>query len=147
MKIVTVTRLATATALSCVVAAQAAEPVVEKVSVRAVTHFDFDRTGIRAQDQASLLADVGKMTDVTWQSVTATGHTDSIGTPAYNDKLSARRAQAVTSYLVGKGLSPTMIKAEGKGPQGPIADNASSEGRARNRRTEVEFQGVRTVSR
>ena len=125
--------------------AHAAEGGVEKVSVRAVAHFDFARSGVRPADQGALLADVGKMKDVTWQSVTATGHTDNVGSEAYNQRLSEERARAVKSYLVGKGLSPEMIAAEGKGEAGPIADNGSATGRAKNRRTEIEFQGVRNA--
>ena len=127
--------------------ARAAEGGVEKVSVRAVAHFDFARSGVRPADQGALLADVGKMKDVTWQSVTATGHTDSVGSEAYNQRLSEERAQAVKGYLVGKGLSPEMITAEGKGKAGPIADNQSATGRAKNRRTEIEFQGVRNAAK
>jgi len=125
----------------------AAEGGVEKVSVRAVAHFDFARSGVRPADQGALLADVGKMKDVTWQSVTATGHTDNVGSEAYNQRLSQERARAVKSYLVGKGLSPEMITADGKGEAGPVADNASAAGRAKNRRTEIEFQGVRNAAK
>ena len=125
--------------------AHAAEGGVEKVSVRAVAHFDFARSGVRPADQGTLLADVGKMKDVTWQSVTATGHTDNVGSGAYNQRLSEERARAVKSYLVGKGLSPEMIAADGKGEAGPVAGNGSATGRAKNRRTEIEFQGVRNA--
>jgi OmpA-OmpF porin, OOP family len=125
----------------------AADAAVETVKVRAVAHFDFDRDGVRPEDQPMLLADVAKMQGVTWQTVTAVGHTDSIGAPRYNHRLSAKRARAVKAYLVGKGLDASMIKAEGMGEAGPLADNGSAEGRAQNRRTEVEFQGVRAVSK
>ena len=121
----------------------AADAPVEKVSVRAVTHFDFSRASIRPADQAAILADVGKMSDVTWQTVTATGHTDSIGRVNLNERLSARRAAAVKAYLVGKGLDPSMIRTQAKAAQAPVASNDTSAGRAQNRRTEVEFEGVR----
>jgi len=127
--------------------AHAAEGAVEKVSVRAVAHFDFARSGIRPTDQRALLADVGRMKDVTWQSVTATGHTDSVGPSEVNQRLSSERARAVKSYLVGQGLTPEMIAADGKGAAAPVADNASRSGRAKNRRTEIEFQGVRNASK
>lgn len=121
--------------------AAGAQPVV----VRAVARFDFDRTTIDEKDRARILADVGKMKDVTWQTVTATGHTDSVGPTRYNAQLSEKRAEAVKTYLVGKGLQPDMIEAVGKASESPIADNGSPEGRARNRRTEVEFRGVRST--
>ena len=82
---------------------------VQKVTVRSVAYFDFAKASVRPQDQAAILAKVGKMKGVTWQTVTATGHTDSIGRADYNEKLSAERASAVKSYLVGKGLDPAMI--------------------------------------
>lgn len=125
----------------------AADAPVEKVSVRAVAYFDFDRASLRPEDQALILADVGKMKNVTWQTVTATGHTDSVGAARYNARLAARRAQAIKGYLVGKGLDGTMIKTQSRAAQQPAADNQSSDGRAKNRRTEIEFQGVQTAAR
>ena len=128
-------------------AAHAADGAVEPVKVRAVAHFDFDRAAIRPEDRDAILAEVGKMQGVTWQTVTATGHTDAVGAGSYNQKLSARRAQAVKSYLVGKGLAPTMIKTDAKASAAPVADNDSDGGRAQNRRTEIEFQGVRAATK
>jgi len=128
-------------------AAHAADGAVEPVQVRAVAHFDFDRATIRAEDRDAILAEVGKMQGVTWQTVTATGHTDAVGAGSYNQKLSARRAQAVKRYLVGKGLAPTMIKTVAKASAAPVADNDTDGGRAQNRRTEIEFQGVRAAAK
>jgi OOP family OmpA-OmpF porin len=133
--------------LAFMTGAFAADPSVETVKVRAVAHFDFDRVGVRAEDQPALLEDVAKMQGVTWQTVTAVGHTDSVGAPRYNQRLSARRARAVKDYLISKGLDASMIKTVGQGQAGPLADNSTSEGRAQNRRTEVEFQGVRPLSK
>jgi OOP family OmpA-OmpF porin len=123
----------------------AADAKLEPVQVKAVAYFDFNKTSIRPEDQPAILAEVGKMQNVTWQSVTATGHTDSIGSARYNAKLAARRARSVKSYLVGKGLDPSMIQAVGKAGETPVADNDSADGRARNRRTEIVFQGVRPL--
>ena len=128
-------------------AVHAADGAVEPVKVRAIAHFDFDRATIRPEDRDAILAEVGKMQGVTWQTVTATGHTDAVGAQPYNEKLSARRAQAVKSYLVGKGLAPTMIKTNAKASAAPVADNDSDGGRAQNRRTEIEFQGVRAATK
>jgi len=125
--------------------ALAADGPVEPVSVKAVARFDFDRAAINPEDRARILAEVGQMKDVSWQSVTATGYTDSVGRPSYNQRLSARRAAAVKRYLVGKGLQPAMIKAVGAGDAAPVASNDTDDGRAQNRRTEIEFKGVRTA--
>ena len=126
--------------------ALAADGAVEQVSVKATAHFDFNRDTLRPEDRDAILAEVGQMKGVTWQSVTATGHTDAIGPTSYNARLSAERARTVKQYLVGKGLSPAMIKTNAKASTSPVASNDSDEGRAQNRRTEIEFQGVRAVT-
>jgi OOP family OmpA-OmpF porin len=118
-------------------------PAVQKVTVRAVAKFDFDQASIHPDDRDKILAEVGQLKDVTWQTVTATGHTDSIGSASYNQKLSERRAQAIKTYLVGKGLDPGMINTAGKASATPVASNNTPAGRSQNRRTEIEFQGVR----
>jgi outer membrane protein OmpA-like peptidoglycan-associated protein len=64
------------------------------------------------------------------------GHTDSTGTPAYNQTLSVNRAQSVTNYLVQRGIAPQRLSAEGMGQNQPIADNNTEAGRAANRRVE-----------
>ena len=122
-----------------------AVPAIEKVSVRSTAHFGFDQASVRLDDQARLLAEVATMSDVTWQSVTATGHTDSVGPVDHNRWLSDRRAQAVKSFLVGKGLDPSMIETRAQAADAPAAPNDSATGRSRNRRTEIVFQGVRAA--
>ena len=69
--------------------------------------------------------------------------TDSIGTDAYNQKLSVRRAEAVKAYLVSKGIEKNRVYTEGKGEKQPVADNRTAEGRAKNRRVEIEVVGTR----
>lgn len=124
------------------------QPVaLQKVNVRAVAHFDFDQATLRPEDRERMLAEVGLLKDVTWQTVTAVGHTDSVGSPGYNQRLADERARAVRDYLVGKGLDPQMINTKALAATAPVADNDSPEGRARNRRTEIEFSGVRTAAR
>jgi len=124
-------------------AAAAVEPAIDKVSVRSTAHFDFDRAAIRPDDQSRILAEVATMTNVTWQTVTAVGHTDSVGPTDYNRQLADRRAQAVKAFLVGKGLDPTMIQTGAKAAEMPVSSNDTATGRSRNRRTEIVFQGVR----
>jgi outer membrane protein OmpA-like peptidoglycan-associated protein len=68
------------------------------------------------------------------------GHTDAKGSDAYNLELSARRAEAVRSYLVSRGIGESRIRAEGLGLTRPVADNKSAEGRANNRRVEIVVQ-------
>jgi len=71
------------------------------------------------------------------RSITVVGHTDSTGSDELNQKLSLARAEAVRAYLVKQGLPADHVKAEGAGEGQPIADNATAEGRANNRRVEI----------
>lgn len=119
---------------------------IQKVVVRATAQFDFDRDAVRTEDAQKILDELGKAGAVTWQSVNAVGYTDSVGSPSYNQALSERRAAAIKALLVSKGVTPDMIATAGKGPKEPIASNDDAEGRAQNRRTDVEFQGVRAGS-
>ncbi len=77
----------------------------------------------------------------------AVGHTDSIGSDAYNDRLSLRRAEAVKAYLVSKGIPADKVRTEGRGKREPVADNATPEGRAKNRRVEVTIIEARPAAR
>jgi len=77
------------------------------------------------------------MTALSATSATIVGHTDSTGSATYNQALSEDRAQAVRAYVAGKGVDTARLIAEGKGESAPIADNATAEGRATNRRVEI----------
>ena len=123
----------------------AASSAVQPVTVHAVAHFDFDRTTVLPADQQTLLSEVATMKNVTWKRVVTEGHADSIGTASYNQRLSQRRASAVRAYLLSKGLDPAMVRAAGAGSANPVADNTSADGRAKNRRAEVTFEGVRAA--
>jgi OOP family OmpA-OmpF porin len=74
------------------------------------------------------------------QPIVVYGFTDSVGTREHNMDLSDKRAQAVRDYLVSKGLPKDTVTSQGKGPDDPVADNASIEGRAQNRRVEIVVQ-------
>jgi outer membrane protein OmpA-like peptidoglycan-associated protein len=72
------------------------------------------------------------------------GYTDSQGSTSFNQELSQRRADAVRTYLVSHGMAADRITAQGFGPGNPVADNASPEGRADNRRVEIVVQPATT---
>lgn len=132
---------------SPVAAAQQPTPVAApaaptKLTFAAEALFDFDKTVIKAQGQSQLDALLAKLASMNWTSMTVVGHTDSTGPASYNQGLSERRAASVKSYLVGKGLPASAIEASGRGETAPVADNATSAGRAQNRRVEVEVQGT-----
>jgi len=122
-------------------------PTSEKVSYSADAFFDFDKAILKPAGKASLDELGAKLGDMNLEVIIAVGHTDSIGTDAYNQKLSIRRAEAVKAYLKGKGIEENRIYTEGKGEGQPKADNATSDGRAQNRRVEIEVVGTRTVNK
>jgi OOP family OmpA-OmpF porin len=126
------------------VAAPVAVPISEKVSYSADAFFDFDKAVLKPEGKAAL-DDLGsKLQGINLEVIIAVGHTDAIGTDAYNQKLSVRRAEAVKAYLLTKGVEANRVYTEGKGEKQPVADNKSTSGRAKNRRVEIEVVGTRT---
>jgi OOP family OmpA-OmpF porin len=119
------------------------KPVTEKVTFAADVFFDFDKAVLKPEGKAKLDDLVGKLKTTALEVIIAIGHTDSIGSKEYNQKLSVRRAEAVKAYLVSKGIEPNRIYTEGKGLTQPIADNRTAAGRAKNRRVEIEVVGTR----
>ncbi len=117
--------------------------VRQAVVIQADALFDFDKSVVRPDGKKSIDDALAKIRGVDLEMVIATGHTDSIGTDAYNQKLSERRAAAVKDYLVSKGVPSSKITTIGKGESQPVATNKTSEGRQKNRRVDIEFKGVR----
>lgn len=121
----------------------APKPVAEKVTFAADVNFDFDKSTLKPEGRAKLDDLASKVKGINLEVVIAIGHADEIGTHEYNDKLSVRRAEAVKAYLVSKGVEPNRVYTEGKGKRQPIASNKTREGRAKNRRVEIEVIGTR----
>ncbi len=119
------------------------KPVAEKVTFAADVLFDFDKATLKPEGKSKLDELASKVKDINLEVVIAIGHTDSIGSDAYNQKLSVRRAESVKSYLVSKGIEPNRVYTEGKGEKQPVASNKTKEGRQKNRRVEIEVIGTR----
>lgn len=119
----------------------------EKVTFSADALFDFDKAVLKHEGKSKLSDLVSKLKDITLEVIVATGYTDSIGSDAYNKKLSLRRAQAVKDFLVKQGVDEKNIYVEGKGESNPVASNKTAAGRAKNRRVEIEVVGKRQVTK
>ena len=118
-------------------------PVAEKVTLAADVLFDFDKSVLKPEGKSKLDDLATKVKAINLEVVIAIGHTDSIGSDAYNQKLSVRRAESVKAYLVSKGVEPNRIYTEGKGEKQPVASNKTKDGRQKNRRVEIEVIGTR----
>jgi len=125
------------------VPAPAPAPVSEKVTFAADAFFDFDKSVLKPEGKRKLDDLASKLQGMNLEVIIAVGHTDSIGTDAYNQKLSVRRAEAVKAYMVTKGIEANRVYTEGKGEKQPVATNKSAAGRAQNRRVEIEVVGTR----
>ncbi len=121
----------------------APQSVRQSVVIQADALFDFDKAVVRPDGKRAIDAALDKLNGVDIEMVIATGHTDSIGTAKYNQKLSERRAEAVKQYLVSKGIPASKITTIGKGKTQPVATNKTAAGRQKNRRVDIEFKGVR----
>jgi OOP family OmpA-OmpF porin len=120
-----------------------APPAAVKVTYAADAFFDTDKSVIKADGKAKLDDLSDKVKGINLEVIIAVGHTDSTAGDAYNQKLSVNRAEAVKAYLVSKGIEKNRVYTEGKGEKQPVADNKTKEGRAKNRRVEIEVVGTR----
>jgi OOP family OmpA-OmpF porin len=112
-------------------------PVHKKISLQADTYFDFDKATLKPEGKRKIDEVVGEMKANPNIRVLVEGHTDSIGSEAYNQRLSERRANAVADYLKSQGIAASRITTKGWGETKPEASNKTKEGRAQNRRVEL----------
>jgi outer membrane protein OmpA-like peptidoglycan-associated protein len=119
----------------------AVPPRPKRVIVLQGANFAFDSAELTPEVRATLDENAAVLERETDVKVRIEGHTDSIGTEAYNQKLSERRAKAIEEFLISKGVSADRLEIVGYGPSNPIAPNNTKEGRAMNRRVELKVLG------
>jgi len=126
-----------------------APPMVEPMMKRAEATFEasaffaFDSDALKPEGEEALrdlVRDMGQASNIT--AIQVIGHTDSTGPEDYNQQLSERRANTVKGALVDLGVNQGLVEARGEGESNPIADNATSDGRAENRRVNIIVEGV-----
>ncbi len=98
----------------------APRPVAEKLTLDADTLFDFDKATLRPAGRDTLDSFVGKLRDISPETIMTIGHADRFGTDAYNQRLSERRVATVKAYMVSKGVAADRIYTEGKGETQPV---------------------------
>ncbi len=130
-------------AAAVVAAPVAAAPKTETMSLSSGATFELGGSTLSAAGKAEVAAMVAKFEGKTVDSVLVEGYTDDSGDAAFNQQLSEKRAEAVKAELVANGANPDKISTVGHGEDDPIADNSTSEGRAKNRRVEIKVEGVR----
>jgi outer membrane protein OmpA-like peptidoglycan-associated protein len=99
--------------------------------------FDFDEASLRPEERELLSRIAGVLLTAQGFAVFVYGHTDDVGTEAYNLTLSQRRAEVVRDYLVGAGIDPALVEARGFGKSSPKVPGTSTEARGENRRVEI----------
>jgi OOP family OmpA-OmpF porin len=113
-----------------------------KITLQADTLYDFDKSTLKPEGKATLDKIARDLSKIKLEVIIAVGNTDSVGSDAYNMALGQRRAQSVKAYLTSKGVDGSRIYTESKGKSNPVASNATAEGRAKNRRTDIEVVGT-----
>ncbi|WP_341314643.1 outer membrane protein OmpA [Paraburkholderia sp. IMGN_8] len=121
----------------------------QKITYQADALFDFDKAVLKPAGKEKLDDLASKVQGLNLEVIVATGYTDRIGSDKYNDRLSLRRAQAVKSYLVSKGIEANRIYTEGKGKRNPVTTGCNQKNHkqlvaclAPDRRVEVEVVGT-----
>ena len=107
--------------------------------------FDSDKLSDKAKRELNNFVQGVKSSNVTPNSITVVGHTDSIGSDQYNQGLSIRRANSVASYLSNQGMNRNIMNVAGRGESQPVASNSTKSGRAQNRRVDVRVSGQKKV--
>ncbi len=132
----------------------APKPVAEKLTLEADTLFDFDKATLRPAGRDALDTFVGKLKDISPETIMTIGHADRIGSERYNQRLSEQRVASVKDYMVSKGVEPNRIYAEGKGETQPVtkAEDCAGPKSAKviaclqpDRRVDIEVIGTRIV--
>ena len=115
--------------------------VKEEVIVIRDVHFEFDKAKLTSADKVVLDKIATRLkAEAPDARLTVTGHTDSVGSDAYNQKLSDRRAHSVVEYLISQGVPrSSFVSVTGAGESQPVADNKTADGRSMNRRTEIKI--------
>ncbi len=126
-------------------AAKKSSVTQSKITLQADTLYDFNKSDLKPEGKATLDRIAKDLSKIKLEVIIAVGNTDSVGTDAYNMALGQRRAQSVKAYLVSKGVDGSRIYTESKGKSNPVASNATAEGRAKNRRTDIEVVGTAAV--
>jgi OOP family OmpA-OmpF porin len=141
---------ATAPAAAPAPAPEPAPVVVQKaVTLAGDTTFATNSDQLSAEGRASIdsfVAELNSTPNLQVSKINVVGHADSRGNDDYNQGLSERRAATVGSYLVSKGVSPSLITTSGRGESDPVASNSTAQGRAANRRVEIGLSGVQQFS-
>ncbi|MDX2235939.1 MAG: OmpA family protein [Hyphomonadaceae bacterium] len=106
--------------------------------------FDFNRADVKSQFIGTLQQVAGTLAQYPSTTVDVIGHADSVGSDAYNQELSERRAMNVASVMISNGVQRQRVAAYGYGETAPIADNATPDGRARNRRVEIRLKALQS---
>ncbi len=115
----------------------APEPAAPQKLVLEGVNFDFDKATLRQEDVSELDKNVEALKAWGDVNIEVAGHTDSKGSDAYNMELSQQRAEAVRNFLISRGVAADRLTAKGYGESQPVADNATEEGRFKNRRVEL----------